>query len=912
MDRIKKKLSKRKIFLILLLIVVNIVIYSFLYYASGVSGSQKTIKEVSGLSFNSAKDKLEPVFNLPRFHSSFDFKFEADFFPKSDNYDNIFQIGGDPKTLRAELIHPSSLQVIVGYKDDSNLIVIPISNKVKVNAWNHIQLIYSSDQRLYVKLNDELPLVSKDNKYEAYISDLVLGTGYDRGRTFQGFIKNANFKATFNETNDVLFILSLISKYYFMLVFIQLLFLYSLKLRREGIKIKEQDYSKTFFDFIKTFSIIAVILLLIGSFASPLTGNRKWIPYLGLFITSALLGLNYIKLKWFNEKYFLVIAGIISFIVLSLGINNYIGLSWLGSSSLLIIICFLCLMPLSKRFSLISLGISVFLFGINSVIRINSFSSHNYIWMLFVVLIIVLAFIYLLYGKEKFKWATKINRLGFFILLAISFLLSLRSDSLFLGSSELHWSYFIGVIQTLRSGGELLWNTPSQYGFLNIQIPSFFPWTSRNSLFIFQALLFFMSSFIIIKTTYLFLKNKIVFIPISLAALSLFFFADPAIIGPTLYPSSSVMRFFWCYALLFLILLGYYKRDILNGRVKWIITGAYIMGSLWSAESMLYSTSIYGTYMLTSTIAMYKLKSNYILKFLLKNIAVIVFACIAFNAIYILLTKHLPDWSMYFMYVLNYAEGYGEFVIRPGGIYWAIIIALSSIVFVLAGLYSKKRYSEWIIISVCFSSLWIVTSYYIGRAVTNNITALLPLVFYIFLVAYSVLMEAKFFNYRILITSVILPWVIAGVIGGIGNPQFPDKLQEFRYAENINSKSFKPDKDLSSVLKSLKVTNDTRIAYYGDPYDNPIISTGKGGEVDSAVGIPLPMALLEEPISEHKRDIILGRFFSDINESVYLIHKKSENMERFQDWENFLKGKFIYKPIRINNEKYEVFSINGK
>ena len=122
MERIKKRYFKRKIAFLTILIVANLILYSVLYFASRISNDQPTVKQVSGLSFNSSKNKPQPVFSsLPRFYRTFSFEFESYFLPKDDTYGKIFQTGGDPKTLRVELIHPTSLQVVIGYKDDPGL-----------------------------------------------------------------------------------------------------------------------------------------------------------------------------------------------------------------------------------------------------------------------------------------------------------------------------------------------------------------------------------------------------------------------------------------------------------------------------------------------------------------------------------------------------------------------------------------------------------------------------------------------------------------------------------------------------------------------------------------------------------------------------------------------------------------------
>jgi hypothetical protein len=697
-------------------------------------------------------------------------------------------------------------------------------------------------------------------------------------------------------------------------IFLISLLPFMLYLRRKRAWIKQLNTIKqdntVFPSFLKTFSVIAVTVIVVGIFSYPLIGFRKWIPYFGLLIPSVILSLNLLKINIFNKRYFSMVAGAIFLIVSIFGAFNYWNMSWFGISGLFITYCYLLLIPLNKYkyFFFISAGTFIFLFKINSIVFLNNYDGNSYIWTPLIVLLVIWVFLFSLFDKDQISWS-KINRAGFTILLIISSVLALRSDSLFLGSSEYHWSYFIGVIQTIHGGGELLWSAPSQYGLLNILLPSLLPWSSRNSFFIFQAALFVISTFIIIKTIYTGFKHRAGFILISLSALSLFYFGLPTLIGPSPFPSQSTVRFFCVYVLIYVIFREFHRNNILRDGIKWMVTGAYVVGALWSAESLFYCTAIYFTYLAGSTISILKAKTGSPLKFLSTNILIVLTAFIAFNISYLMITHHLADWSMYFMYAFGYAGGFGEFGIRPGGIFWTVIIALSCIVFILSRLYSAKKYGEWIVLSVCFTSLWILTSYYVGRATASNLTAILPEIFYIFIIMLLVLKESKFFTYRLLLNAVFLPWVVVGIMGGIANPQFIQKLQEFRFAENVNNKGIKPDNELSNILKLLKVEKGTRIEYYWDLNTNPIISDGKGGYSDPLTGMPTPLVLLEDPISEEKRDVIMDRFLTKLNKPVYLIYGENDNQGVFANWKKFFKQNYFISKTDIGNGAYKVFLI---
>jgi hypothetical protein len=71
---------------------------------------------------------------------------------------------------------------------------------------------------------------------------------------------------------------------------------------------------------------------------------------------------------------------------------------------------------------------------------------------------------------------------------AVILMFALRADSLFYKGPDMpdmHWDYFIGPVQTVRSGGWLLWDTPSQYGFLNILLTALIPFRSAWDSFYF-------------------------------------------------------------------------------------------------------------------------------------------------------------------------------------------------------------------------------------------------------------------------------------------------------------------------------------------------------------------------------------------------------------------------------------------
>lgn len=674
--------------------------------------------------------------------------------------------------------------------------------------------------------------------------------------------------------------------------------------------IKNDQYQDILLNFLVTFSIIALFVILAGVFNLPLTGNRKWIPYISLLFAPVIIGFMFLRKKLYKNAYLLVFSGLFSSAIISQAIvTNEDGYLWLSISGLLLFFCSLIIFKWLKYFGFVFAASSLFLLAIPTLKFLNLHVS-GLLQTGIVVLLIIFGFIYSLRNSSSSYRLQKLNKVFLYVFLTISAFLAFRSDSLSLQVSELHWGYFTGVISTIRSGGELLWSAPSQYGFLNLLIPSILPFSARNSFFIFQGLMFFIAFSFILFFAYKYYKNNLAFIIIGITGLSLFYLIDPAIIGPTPYPSSSIIRFFGVYLIFFVTVIEYINGNLLNDRIKWTILVAYVIGATWSGESLLYTSAIFFTYLISSVFSLYKTTKDKLIpiKFLFQNISIILIAFFLFNLIYLEFTSHFPDYSMYFMYAFNYAKGFGELPIIFSGIHWAGIIMMSAIIFILWRMYAEKKYDKWIMLSISFIALWAVGSYYVGRAVVNNFEAMLPLFFFIFLGLFLILKEEKNFIYRVLLTSVFLPIIIVGIVGGIGNPQFFEKVQNFKFAGNIDTRGFIPDRELGELLKSLGATNGKRIVYYGEPFGNPSISVAGGKFVDPLVGMPVPATLLEDPIPDSNKASIVKRFLNKTKQPFYFIYNKNEERTRVDSWMDFFKKKY-YVSKELETENYLVYLV---
>ena len=500
-----------------------------------------------------------------------------------DNYDNIFQTADDPATVRLELTQPQTLSLILG-SGPSELKVHQITDDFGLNVWHKMEVHIDENKYVEVVLDAEKMLSFTDNNTTYQISRIVVGSGNNKTRNFQGEIKN--FNITYELYKYAFLFECLFSLLYFLLCVPLMIVFHRIIVKYSNVSLLPGDQSMYHALFIP--GLAAAIVFAAHTTDIFLRRTSYWLPFMLLGISSPFILFVYSKVLRMeitsNLARIAKIFTVISFILLVVFILSNSLPFFSDGSGILAILCLLTSVFCTLTFSgyLASSNDEKNLIFILALITFSlvpwvvMYDMPN--WKQFIspltarpILTTVIFFSitgivhgYLFSTWKKFSYPTfsdaypRFNKGMTIVLVASSLLLlllmSFRSDTLFLGTSELHWEYFTGPIRNLKNGSWLLWDTPSQYGFLNILSASILPFKSSwESLYVFQGILLFVVSGILFKT-YLsgsLLKRNIFFS--ILMTFSSLFFADPDLIGPYLYPSSSVMRFFWCYAILFFL-----------------------------------------------------------------------------------------------------------------------------------------------------------------------------------------------------------------------------------------------------------------------------------------------------------------------------------------------------------------------
>lgn len=370
------------------------------------------------------------------------------------------------------------------------------------------------------------------------------------------------------------------------------------------------------------------------------------------------------------------------------------------------------------------------------------------------------------------------------------------------------------------------------------------------------------------------------------------FFADPALIGPQLYPSSSVMRFFWCYVLIFLLSrlqlrgLGWLSRYRLFGSLSWVC------GLFWSAESAIYASAIFFSSLLllawfsSEADVPLKKRAGPVLAALSLPLGLAVLAALGTGLGYWVYLRHLPDWRMFAEYILGYGGGFGEVSLTPAGPIWIFLLALLGLLAAVRfrrGFPPEARVAAAGLASLA-TGLWILSSYFIGRAVPNNVTALLPLIALALVLGCKLAEGTQPFS-ALALKFVSVPILTVLFASNFASPAFLPALLHFRSFRRDVAEELRPfDRELAELKQKAGVTPRSRVAYYGfaaamprEELPAPIVSYEKNW-------LPTPLQLLEEPIAPGRRQLILSRYMERNARTGFFIQARGEREDRAAEW----------------------------
>lgn len=456
-----------------------------------------------------------------------------------------------------------------------------------------------------------------------------------------------------------------------------------------------------------------------------------------------------------------------------------------------------------------------------------------------------------------------------------------------------HWEYFAGAIRTLNGGGLLLWDTPSQYGFLNILVAHWLPLRSSwDQFFAFQALLLFVTgvfAFFLVTDG----KKKVSWGEgfFAFAFLLSLFFADPGLIGPQPFPSSSVVRFFPVYLMFFLIMATGERSS------RWLRVLSPILwgvSSFWSAECANYLIAINVGYLFWLVCA----RRDYRMAF--RHLGIAILSAVVFAGgvalVYQIRFGIQPDFGMIYLYATRYAEGFGSFPMAPingGLLVLAFVYAMTSLPFGSSGESKAVYVGTFMILGL--------TSYFIGRAVSDNIVAISPFfILTIGTIAPRVSLETRKRSFAwkgVCLVGLLL------TLPTIASQQWSGVLREIEvFGMPVAEKVPPLSPSYEEALTKMGRPDLARTQFYGDTVAIPRMKDQGRASGDLPTCLPTPLQLLEEPIPEAVRAQIIERYLARVEyrDPCWLIVDGNHAPERLVSWLRLLEKFFVIENLSGN------------
>lgn len=286
----------------------------------------------------------------------------------------------------------------------------------------------------------------------------------------------------------------------------------------------------------------------------------------------------------------------------------------------------------------------------------------------------------------------------------------------------------VGAIQLVKEGGFLLWDVPSQYGFLSILTAASVPVSNPYfAMYLMNSFLLLISSLILFWIASRYFKGILGIVCATLLTFVVVFLSPgwiPDLLGVNLLPSVGAFRFIWCYAL---VGTAFYSTQVLSGTqdsrrgVHRLGRLFWLMGCFWSFESAVCTSVIWGAYLLGLALESQNWKGLLIEIGILTGWYLGGWALIAIA--YLALSGHLPDPRCFFEYAIAYGGAYGGEEIDSAGPVLFLIALLALPIF---HVFTGKRLGSPLLMAA-LGLIWSTSSYFVMRRHSNQVSNLMPL-----------------------------------------------------------------------------------------------------------------------------------------------------------------------------------------
>ncbi len=529
--------------------------------------------------------------------------------------------------------------------------------------------------------------------------------------------------------------------------------------------------------------------------------------------------------------------------------------------------------------------------------KVWTFSS-NYRFLLFILSLFIVATNISRDEEEPYNSSSRIWSAENIAAVLLFGMASLRSDQLFdFLTSYNHWGVFVGPAQMIRQGGWLLWDVPSQYGFLSILTLAFFPARSVwQAMFILNALLLFLSAvfiFFVLRSLRPGPGNFWFSLVVTFAAVFLMPGLPNVLTGPQVVPSIGAFRFFWCYCLLAVLVWEHRRNSDAEPKPYVLLLGCltWVLGTLWSVESATYCAAIWlPAYILivlrrhargyaeqnNNKASLYRVAAWLAVPpvLLLMSLGVI-------TSYYLVRLRHAPDWYGFYECAFSFTSGYMTLPIDPHGPVWTLILVFG--VLTMIAVYFLRQgitHSSLALITGAWGALWATSSYFVSRSHGSNATNQSAILLAAGGITLFLLKGEEVNWWRRLAEMSLVPVIVVILTATFGNGSYLASYlssPQIGYRLKIDSKLPVVDSTLVTLLRTAHVESSDPLIF-DDTILLPALSAegNNGVELRSPPQAWLPTVPFElfAHIKEDRSKVYLSRFIARRPLSGWLIQRK--------------------------------------
>jgi hypothetical protein len=882
----------------------------------------------------------------------------------NEGHPNLFTTAPVNSGMRMEISGSTAAIIFPDLEVPNGLRGLTLTTALETRRWYELDVEALNGKYVRIKLDGQDVASHNGPGVSMETSQLLVGGGFDASRDFRGQIEKISIKKGNLLKASIIWPYIISVSQWVLISICGIIFITSLAHRGTIVEIGNEKATKPraskLVDIIAVYGLslvfIATGLLAIYLFGGQYLGLSKWLAHIMLLASLGVIVLVVKKKsrewEWIRMPLGLVFLTYSAFIVGSIAHKEYIYDPFILGILIFSLLAFSLSIPKSSLdpslpktgIMRLTSNVEIMIYGLllslswctlvdltNWQAFKQAFNSNVEISIVGCFLILRVLFSVLFESPNRTK---NINP-DFFIrrsvknllsrtyldaaIIAVFFWISFRHDSLFSlspsgGNPEYHWEYYVGVIQTVLNGGWLLWDTPSQYGFLNILLASQVPAASAwQSFYIFQGtLLFLVSTGVYLaarRCTSTSVFHRLAVFAIVFMSL---FFADPELIGPYPFPSSSVVRFFCVYALVLVVwfIPKFGLRQALALSISWTLA------VLWSAESAIYGTAIFLFILAallktrTSDNDHLALASKYVIiaAGCLSTVLLVVFS------VYFVRLGITPDLFGFFEHATGYAKGFGYVPFHlagPGNLLFLVFMGISILCIgaMKRGGESNERFVAPL--AAMAGCIWGISTYYIGRPVPQNITAMLPLITMVTYLSLTLSNQVSQRFYSLPLKAVAAPLLFLVLIP-VFNPAFVAKLAHIQsFSSNIETKLTKANDQLKQLLIRADPAQNTPIVYYGDDAAPPIFSN-RFAQFNNTNWLPIPLQLLEQPVTQARRSLYISRYIcrTKPDKGVLVIRRNASINKRSKEFLQMINHFYNVEKV-ISSDAYALHHFSG-